>query len=573
MTSLTLDGGTVFRGTEFIKLLNTGTSNLATESYVDTAVANGGGGGGTSNTDLSGYYNLTQTNTLLDTKYSITQTNTLLDAKYNITAVNTLLDEKYSITQTNTLLDTKLDINNPQDISGTLRLGSVDGLSKIILNAVGSNGKDFYVNGDSQVLGNLTVSSLDSTGYINVQSIQTNTYNTLNTNDILFQSNSDTYLQYDVSTNKVIASKVIQCGGNLTTQEIDTIALLDMILKVSGDSILELKTDNRIVANKLIQCGGNIKTQEIDTIAPLDLLIKRGGVTEVEVKDNETQFNCDITLNGFTVKSNAFDTTGDVLMEIRRNNNDPYITLETDDTITIPKVATFSNNVLCNNIITCDNFDSRSGSTISNYIMNDKTGQIKFYVGSPISPDTTTKIVMTLQNNLITFHKPTSPEIGGGTVDDSNYVKKTGETSQLIVSETYFQGTTLQSFRFSLGGPQQFAQYNKLEIYNTEVIAYTPFKCVNNLGLQTNLINSFTNVDLVFQRNSVEYMKFRSSATLDISDTVSLRSNTYDSVGNANVSFKRKFIDFFYLRNNEVELASAIGLNATSARHNKYSRR
>ena len=125
MTSITLDGGTVFRGTEFIKLEITGSSNLATESYVDIAVANGGGGGGgggTSTTDLSGYYNLTQTNTLLDTKYSITQTNTLLDTKYNITAVNTLLDAKYSITQTNTLLHTKLNINNPQDMSGTLRL-------------------------------------------------------------------------------------------------------------------------------------------------------------------------------------------------------------------------------------------------------------------------------------------------------------------------------------------------------------------------------------------------------------------------------------------------------------------
>ena len=65
------------------------------------------------------------------------------------------------------------------------------------MNAVSST-KSFYVNGDSQVLGNLTVSSLDSTGYINVNSIQTNTYNILNTNDILFQSNNETYLQYDV---------------------------------------------------------------------------------------------------------------------------------------------------------------------------------------------------------------------------------------------------------------------------------------------------------------------------------------------------------------------------------------
>ena len=126
MSNLSLDGNTSFIGTQFIKLLNTGTSNLATEQYVDTAVANGGGGGGgTSTTDLSGYYNLTQTNTLLDSKYSITQTNTLLDSKY-------------SITETNSLQDTKLNINNPQDMNGLLRIGHITGNSQIILNAVSS---------------------------------------------------------------------------------------------------------------------------------------------------------------------------------------------------------------------------------------------------------------------------------------------------------------------------------------------------------------------------------------------------------------------------------------------------
>ena len=55
--SLTLDGSTSFIGTEFIKLLATGSSNLATEEYVDDAIAeNGGGGGGGGNVDLSNYY-------------------------------------------------------------------------------------------------------------------------------------------------------------------------------------------------------------------------------------------------------------------------------------------------------------------------------------------------------------------------------------------------------------------------------------------------------------------------------------------------------------------------------------
>ena len=44
MTTLSLDGNISYIGTEFIKLLNTGTSHLATEEYVDNAVGNGGGG-------------------------------------------------------------------------------------------------------------------------------------------------------------------------------------------------------------------------------------------------------------------------------------------------------------------------------------------------------------------------------------------------------------------------------------------------------------------------------------------------------------------------------------------------
>ena len=47
-----LDGGNTIIGTEFIKLLATGSSNLATEEFVNTAIINGGGEG----VNLSNYY-------------------------------------------------------------------------------------------------------------------------------------------------------------------------------------------------------------------------------------------------------------------------------------------------------------------------------------------------------------------------------------------------------------------------------------------------------------------------------------------------------------------------------------
>ena len=316
-----LDGGNTIIGTEFIKLLATGSSNLATEQYVNTAVANGGGGGGTGTTDLTNYYNKTETDALLNDKYNKSETDTLLNNKYNKS-------------ETDTLLNDKLNINNPQDMSGTLRLGHIDGLSKIILNGVASS-RDFYVNGDGEVNGNHLVASLDSSGYIKGSNIQSNTFNALNLNDILFQSNNDTYIQYDVSETKIVASKLIQCGGNL-------------------------------------------KTQEIDTIAPLDLIIKRNNVSMIELQDNLTVLNT---------------------------------------------------KTQCENFIVCDNFESKNSSTIINHIMNESTGEMKFYVGSPVVPDTTTNLIMTLKNGIVEFNKPTNLDLSG---DISNCLKLTGETDQQV---------------------------------------------------------------------------------------------------------------------------------------------
>lgn len=43
---VSLDGSIKYMGVQFTKLLNTGTSNLATGEYVETALFNGGGSGG-----------------------------------------------------------------------------------------------------------------------------------------------------------------------------------------------------------------------------------------------------------------------------------------------------------------------------------------------------------------------------------------------------------------------------------------------------------------------------------------------------------------------------------------------
>ena len=142
-----MDGGNRIVGTEFVKLLITGSSNLATEEYVDTAVANNGGGG------------------------------------------NGASGDAYTQTETDNLLNAKLNVSNPQDITGNLRLDPTNGNSKIILNAVApaTASDDFYCNGNGQFNGSLRVSILTSDGDVNCDGVNADTFNSnVITNDIFF---------------------------------------------------------------------------------------------------------------------------------------------------------------------------------------------------------------------------------------------------------------------------------------------------------------------------------------------------------------------------------------------------
>ena len=149
-----LDGGNTIIGTEFIKLAASGSSNLATEQYVQDQVTGG-------RVDLSNYYTKTETDGLF-TPY-------------------------YTQAQADNLLDTKLNVNNLQNMEGALNIGSVNGTSKIVLNSVGDNGKDFDVKGNHQV------ASLDSTSYIKGTNTISNTFNADNVSDIDFQPNCVNY--------------------------------------------------------------------------------------------------------------------------------------------------------------------------------------------------------------------------------------------------------------------------------------------------------------------------------------------------------------------------------------------
>ena len=401
--SLSLDGSTRYVGTEFIKLLNTGSSNLATEEFVTDAVAGGGGGA--------------------------------VDA--------------YTKTETDNLLDTKLNINNPQNREGTLNIGSVGGTSKIIINALSST-KDFYCNGDAQVLGNHLAQSLDSTSYIKGTNLISNTINADNANDIFFQSNGANYLQLDVSENKLVSSKLIQCGGNLTTQEIDTIANLDLVIKRNGKDYITL-ADGQINFNQ----PSNIS---VDTTN----LVKKTGETDQRVDGT-------VSINGDTVVGYELTVAGQVHtqgMFVASNTN--LIFGSATRYITNPPT--------------------------SNHIRHYTNGEHQFYCNG-------------VEDFLI------------------DQDKALARGNMLCVGQ--FQGSVFNSYN-------------------------------NN------------NVDVEFRKANVEYIKLGGDLSM-VEMPRGVRCDNYNTIGNVDATFKRNSIEFFYLRNNTVDLNAGISLASDGASINELS--
>ena len=154
MSNLTLDGGTRYIGTDFVKLLVTGSSPLATEEYVDDKLADSIGGASA---------------------------------------------DAYTKAETDALLNNKLDILNP-DVDGNLRIQLTSQNGKFIINTtVPLNAlNSFFCNGSGEFNSSLKVSTFNCTNDISTGGVNTNTFNVNNINTkISFNNDTFEYMKYE----------------------------------------------------------------------------------------------------------------------------------------------------------------------------------------------------------------------------------------------------------------------------------------------------------------------------------------------------------------------------------------
>ena len=495
--ALSLDGNTSFIGTEFIKLLNTGSSDLATVEYVDEQVALGGGGG---NVDLSNYY---------------TQT------------------------EVDTLLNNKLNVNNPQDITGTLRIDSTNGSGKLIVNAVGApNDEDFYVNGLSNLGGTLKAQVIQASSNIQTsQQIQSNVINTYSNSNLIIQRNAIPYITLDSqevdsqTVEKIILMKDVEFSGGLSlntlsVDTLNTVGLNDMVFNVAtlGEFLRFQVSDNTVrvpntrsflsqdiyldnlrpltFSNDVVIYGGNSTNDAYEEYVRLDASAEKVNISK------ETKFENAIQLNqGQSIKwTNVFirEVQGATRPEFDLivNGSTSHLRLWVNGAI---------KQAITNTTIACKvNIDAEQGLTV--------------FTGQQLKTNT----INSHTNSNLVLQRSGSTLI---TLNSSNQIQFSGDLS-LPTSNTQYirfpncnirQGVaTVVYFDFNVDTAT--GQYRFFIDSNT-ILNLTPLTTTISNTLEVNTINSSGNNDVVFQRNGSPYITFNSdriniNQALHLADTL-----------------------------------------------------
>ena len=559
--ALSLDGNISYIGTEFIKLLNTGSSHLATEQYVNDAIAEGGGGGGG---DLSNYY---------------TQT------------------------QTDNLLNNKLNVINPQDIIGNLRLDPTNGNSKIILNAVApaTASDDFYCNGNGQFNGSLRVSLLTSDGDVNCDGVNADVFNSnVITNDIVFNHNDNEYMRFQVSDNTVrvpntksflsqniftdivkplaFSNDVVLNGGNNTNDAYEEYVRLDASAeKVSISK--ETKFENAIQLNQ----GQSIKWTNVfirevqgATRPEFDLIVN-GSTSHLRLWVNgaikqaitNTTIACKVNIDaeqGLTVftgqqlKTNTINSHTNSNLVIQRSGS-TYMTFQSDR-ININQALHLSDTLFIDTVNKLSLKPSLEGGVnifdIRNLHPVADNPMIRFRVGEGGGET----IICEMTNNGVSIAR--NLVVGTAYELRTNALDTNGD-NDLVISRNNIPFLTLDKFtedtvekeaiicskQLRANGNilvnnlqiNQFAsgvEYADFRLHNADsVVRYFVGNSTNanfqithagislnretTIGsVKTNTINSNGNNDLVFQRNGTEIFKCETSAGIDNNDILNI---------------------------------------------------
>ena len=168
--------------------------------------------------------------------------------------------DAYTKTETDNLLNDKLNVNNPQDITGNLRLDPTNGLSKIILNAVGvPNDEDFYVNGNGFINGEMRASSMKCDNTLTFATIKGNFISNNDSNtDLKIQINSNDFITLSTANDVIEVDKDIEMHSSVLKSDVlDTWSNSSLEIRRNGINYLSLEADDTISISRQSKISSN----------------------------------------------------------------------------------------------------------------------------------------------------------------------------------------------------------------------------------------------------------------------------------------------------------------------------
>ena len=571
---VSLDGGNRVVGTEFIKLLNTGSSDLATVEYVDEQVALGGGGG---NVDLSNYY---------------TQT------------------------EVDTLLNNKLNVNNPQDVLGTLRIDSTNGNGKLIVNAVGApNDEDFYVNGLSNLGGTLKAQVIQASSNIQTsQQIQSNVINTYSNSNLIIQRNAIPYITLDSqivddeTVEKIILMKDVEFSGGLSlntlsVDTLNTIGLNDMVFNVAtlGEFLRFQVSDNTVrvpntrsflsqdiyldnlrpltFSTDVVLYGGNSTNDAYEEYVRLDASAEKVSISKETKFENAMQLNQGQSIKWTNVFIREVQGATRPEFDLIVNGSTSHLRLWVNGAI---------KQAITNTTIACKvNIDVEQGITVFTG-QQLKTNTINSHTNSNLVIQRSGSTYMTFQSDRININQ--ALHLSATLFIDT--VNKLSLKPSLEGGVNIFDIRNLHPvadnpmirFRVGEGGGETII----CEMTNNGVSIARNLVVGTAYELRTNALDTNGDNDLVISRNNIPFLtldKFTEDTiekeaiicSKEIVASSGIKNNIFDSDGNNNVIFQRDGMEYFRLTTaseaDVVSLATGKGLSATLMYCNTYSTR
>ena len=518
--ALSLDGNISYIGTEFIKLLNTGSSDLATVAYVDEQVAQGGGGGGSG--------------------------------------------DGYTQAEVDALLNNKLNVNNPQDITGNLRLDPTNGNSKIILNAVSppNASDDFYCNGNAHINGTMRVSVLTSDGDVNAQGVNADTFNSnVIANDIIFKHNDIEYMRFNVDDNAIDLSTDLDLQtSELMCNNFRGSDLNDVVFNINDEFLRFQVSDNTVrVPNTKAFLSQNIFTDIIKPLAfSTDVVLNGGNSTNdayeeymrLDASDEKINFSKNVDMNEDLIMKSTkvlyLDATSNLLRYITTRNDNGQDILELVNNKATNNQIRFTNNgstsmivdnsfvytprqIQGNNGLKVDFIDTRSANTDFEFRRSGAVAmtlkenqQVDFlgyvFVNNISTPENTDLALRRSGTELIRLNSTDQIVLGGELklpLTNQYITFNNCKIREGVAGVSFFDfinEDTSGHFRFYLGTIDNdnlkfTMQPTQINFYDHTIIN-DKLEIVDGFGLETNLIDSRGDNDVLFQRDGNEFLRF-----------------------------------------------------------------